>query len=589
MSLAGTEPAHLHVDDTFACQCFIAASFEKEAVAPLATAQFVFVGCVQLENASELCADCLGADTVTDDRTLVIRLATKFGLTGLASRIKGEFAFVIWDRGSREAFCFRDRLGIKSLYFSKNRGTFACASAPWILLNSGFCTTDLNQEHLNNVLIHCRKPFASKATAFANVDQVKPGHCAQAKSGEVRQLSYWHPEATKPLRLTSEAEYAERFRDLLGQAVAARLPTVRRVWFDLSGGVDSTSIVCLAKRRLGMAAVDRMRLRTISHPDLPEFSAGEFIECALRHLGLPARFESFDRSTPITAVFAPGYPPWDEPWFGHVLYSETKRFCLAVLEDGAADHLTGYCADHLLVPSSFLYCYDLFKQRRWSRLRRDLKHWILVSKEPSLSFIYRRILRPLLSHGHRHPTSRVAPWLRGLSKATLRQRSYDDTPWRFPSVALQDHFDHICEGAITANYLAAAHAAHGVIEQFPFLDTTLLEFILAIPLEQRVRPPFPKMLLRDAMSAIVPDEIRHRTRQPQGSIPVMYKLRSSQTQIRHLLNTGMLADMRMIEPGITDSYFSRLLQGDTRYIVQFLTTLASELWVRRLAPAARGI
>src|SRR5262249_44296203 len=179
------------------------------------------------------------------DSEIALHLYEDFG-TACLSHLRGEFAFALWDGPNDTLFAARDRFGIKPLYYAVHRGTMYLASEIKALLAAGIpAVWDRAAFFQANHFLgtpHDR-------TLFEGIHPVPPGHYLLASSGQVRLIRYWDfdsPPAAAPRPARPDAEYAERFRHALDEAVRLRLRADVPVGCYLSGGLDSCAVLGLA-------------------------------------------------------------------------------------------------------------------------------------------------------------------------------------------------------------------------------------------------------------------------------------------------------------------------------------------------------
>src|SRR5262245_1553468 len=202
--------------------------------------------------------------TGSDSQT-ALHLYEDFG-TACLRQLRGEFAFVLWDGPNDTLFAARDRFGIKPLYYASYRGTLYLASEVKALLAAGVpARWDRDAFFQANHLL-ANPP---DRTLFEGIHPVPPGHYLLARGGQVRLIRYWdfdYPQASDVRPVAPDAEYAERFRHALDEAVRLRLRADVPVGCYLSGGLDSCSVLGLAARH----RTDPIRAFTLTF-DRPEY------------------------------------------------------------------------------------------------------------------------------------------------------------------------------------------------------------------------------------------------------------------------------------------------------------------------------
>ena len=158
-------------------------------------------------------------------------------------RLRGMFAFVIWDEGTKTAFMARDPLGIKPLYWCETDGVFAFASELRALVQAGLCGKEIDPAGLWTFLRF--GSVAEPGTILRGVSMLPAGHAMEWKSGQTRVWSYWVPELSERAPVAKPAAVA---REALLDSVRSHLVSDAPVGVFLSGGIDSTVMALLAQQ-----------------------------------------------------------------------------------------------------------------------------------------------------------------------------------------------------------------------------------------------------------------------------------------------------------------------------------------------------
>jgi asparagine synthase (glutamine-hydrolysing) len=158
------------------------------------------------------------------------------------SRLRGMFAFAIWDTNDRTLFLGRDRLGIKPLFYSNLGNRFCFASEMKAILADDTLPRVIDEQALASYFNLSYIP--DELTIYRNIRKLLPGHTLTARNGEVRIRKYWDLHHT-PDRTSSEKHFVEGFMDLLREAVDIRLMSEVPLGAFLSGGIDSSAVVAL--------------------------------------------------------------------------------------------------------------------------------------------------------------------------------------------------------------------------------------------------------------------------------------------------------------------------------------------------------
>ena len=179
------------------------------------------------------------------DSEIALHLYEKLG-TQCLHRLRGEFAFVLWDSVNNTIFAARDRFGIKPLFFAQRDNTLYLASEVKALFAAGVparwdCAAVYNSAGIGE----------QNRTLFDGVFQIPPGHFMLATENGLQVTRYWdfdYPKEVADAPQRSDKEYEEEFTNVFEEAVKLRLRADVPVACYLSGGIDSCAVLGLASR-----------------------------------------------------------------------------------------------------------------------------------------------------------------------------------------------------------------------------------------------------------------------------------------------------------------------------------------------------
>ncbi|MGN0140794.1 MAG: asparagine synthase (glutamine-hydrolyzing), partial [Roseburia sp.] len=159
------------------------------------------------------------------------------------SLLNGIFAFAIWDETSGSLFLYRDRAGVKPLFYAQCSDFFLFGSEPKALFVHPECTPAINRESLQEILAigPARTPGCG---VFAGLHEVLPGHYLTIQNGSVKDTCYW--ELTSHPHTDDYAATVEKTSFLVRDAVRRQMVSDVPVCTFLSGGIDSSVVACIA-------------------------------------------------------------------------------------------------------------------------------------------------------------------------------------------------------------------------------------------------------------------------------------------------------------------------------------------------------
>jgi len=498
----------------------------------------------RLDNREELLAilkEGAQVSTESPDPALVLAAYDAFG-DRLPEWLTGDFALGIFDPIRRQLLLARDSLGVRPLYYYCTRETFLFASEVKALLAHPRVSARPNHAHLAGLLLRGPAHDHQGLTFFAGVVSLLPAHVAILTSQGLVTRRYWDFDPTRQLRLRSFRECAEAFRHHFEQAVRRRLRSAFPVAVSVSGGLDSSSILCLAETLRRRGAERHPALMGVSYTSADGSLSDEraFLLEIERDYGI-----TIER-VPVGLGLLNGAREalWHiEAPFLDTQWTTTTTFLQTVRRLGARVLLTGHWGDQVLFDQAYLI--DLVRRMAWGEARRHLQEYPRWFIEADPRYYRRRFFRELVRS---HVPDLIVPLLRGL-RATLAP-GRQDRPW-YTKAFWRCARPSLAKGSPIAGPFPTAHARslyqtfrsrhevlsmefnnkvaamHGLETTFPFLDRDLISVLMVIPGEMQTWKGVPKAILRDAMRGVLPEAIVGRDWKGDMS---------------HLINGGMEQD-----------------------------------------------
>lgn len=232
----------------------------REYSLPSISTELTVVGKIRIDNRQDLChrlAIPVAQAAGLSDTQLVAMAYQRWG-EGCGRFLVGLFAVVVWESRRRRLVCIHDPMGDAGLFYYHGGGLLAISTSSKALLALPGVSGALNLARVAEFLVLSGGP---EATFRESIRRLRPGHTLTVSRGRLRQQSYWSPLAGPSVRLKSDRDYLERFRELLGEAVASQLHGSTRVGVMLSGGLDSSAVAALAASQL---AGDGRRVSTFT-------------------------------------------------------------------------------------------------------------------------------------------------------------------------------------------------------------------------------------------------------------------------------------------------------------------------------------
>jgi asparagine synthase (glutamine-hydrolysing) len=438
-------------------------------------------------------------------------------------RLKGMFAFAIFDRHTHQLTCVRDAFGIKPLFYSLSKGCLALASEISAVSTLLSAPSRLNAQRAHDYLVHGTYDD-DRDTFFEGIHHLPPAHILVVELGAAGSLSspsptrWWWPDIRED-RSLSFAAAAERMRDLFLGNIRLHLRSDVPLGAALSGGLDSSAVVCAIRH---------------VEPDLPihtftfvargsAVNEEGWADRVNAHVGAVVHKVVVD-PTDITADLDDMIRAQGEPFGGTSIYAQYRVFKLA-RDCGVKVTLDGQGADELLAgyagyPGPRLH--SLADRGQWAAMARFLLSW---SNWPGRSIprAVGSLAAEIGSAGLRswmmaHKGSHAPNWIdsealreRGVDlRPPSARRSAESLPGRRLPGALRQA---MADGGLShlLRHGDRNSMRWSIESRVPFLTTDLAEFSLSLPENFLVSDEGQtKHLFRHAMQGIVPEEILQR-------------------------------------------------------------------------------
>ena len=537
----------------------------------------------RLDNRGELIPR-LGLGTLASDVEVVLAAYRRWS-EDFVEHLVGDFAVALRDARRQRLHLARDAMGLRPLFFSRQPEALLWASTLRALAASGLVSLEVDERWVGAYLVSAPPPHRSPFTA---IDVVAPGERVTLGPDGIHRHRFWRPEDLDAIHLPRDEDYEEAFRELFLDSVRNRLRTRGAVMAELSGGLDSSSIVCAAHRLMADGEVEAGPLTTQSwvYDHAAEADERPFIEVVEQHTGRP-RLHLLEDDFPVLSDFE-----HERPWVPHPLqnWPRGRRRTVEMLRGlGARLLLTGYGGDHLLwseidAPSHLA---DYVVEGRPRRLLRELASWHRQAGHPVPQLLWEGILKPLWqSTRGRSNTHELGFDFAWLTPETWRRRSEffregleRQGRWQLPSRLLRAE---TLRWAINSRSWIQDAIEHGFEVSCPFLDRPLVEFCLAIPFEQLARPGESRSLHRRALRGILPEIVRVRECKRGPSDATLHALRREWPKLRELFEGH---DARLYQRGLVDrtAFLTELkrirhgVYGDHAIIMKAIQV---EVWLR---------
>lgn len=540
----------------------------------------------RLDNREELIRESSDVLTATSTDVAIVEAAYERWGTNCFSKLIGDWAISVWDSHTRSLILAKDPIGTRHLYYSFDNDQVTWSTILDHLVLFVGKTFAISEEYIAGWLSLFP---ATHLTPYVGIHSVPPSSFVLIRPGRHTVSKYWDFDPNKRIRYGTDAEYEEHFRAAFGEAVRRRLRSDSPILAELSGGMDSSSIVCMADTIIARGAAETPRLDTVSYYDdsEPNWNERPYFTKVEEKRGRSGWHIDVGRQEPLHLQlqcqdFAA------TPGSRHTRSSKSgQRYAECLASQGNRVVLSGIGGDEVMggVPTPTPELEDLLAKGHFKQLARQLKAWALNKRRPWFYLLFeagREFLPPGLVGIANH--KRPATWLNRdfvrRNRAVLQ--GYERRVKLFgPLPTFQSNLSTL--EALRRQLGCSALSSEPPYEKsYPYLDRSLLEFLYAVPRYQLVRPGQRRSLMRRALVGITPEQILNRKRK---AFIVRTRLAGIAADWPHLAE--MTQHMVTSSLGIVESTeFVEVLRkgrcGERIPTVPLVRTIVVEAWLKNL-------
>lgn len=503
------------------------------------------------------------------------------------AHLNGMFAFAIWDENRQELFVARDRFGEKPFfyYLGAGREFLAFGSEVKALIAGRFFSPAADPSSVYHYLLN-RQINSGYETMFAGVSSLPAAHALQFswRSRSLKTWQYWDLDPQRKICLSDDRQYAEQFIAMLADSVRIRQRSDVPVGSSLSGGLDSSTIVGLVAKERSGARQDTFSARFTD----AAFDEGEYINSMTGWVNVNAHHVYPDPELLQEEMESLSWHQ-DEPFYSSSIYAQwcvmrlAKQRGVTVLLDGQGgdETLAGYHSYFAAYYSS------LVRQFRALDAIRAFMTYLADHGRGNVAMVLSMLLpgklRSVLLERRRPRALRNEFRTRySHPPACLRRKFQDDLNQSLYETLTQTILPQLLRYA-DRNSMAFSREV-----RLPFLDHRLVEFLFAVPAEQKISGSTTKVILRNSISGVVPENIRLRKDKLGFAPPEISWLRGPlQGWVGEIFASSEFKHREWLEPLTVNAVWRRFLSGETWLYTSIWRWLSLEMWERAcLSPKA---
>ena len=503
-------------------------------------------------------------------------------------RLRGMFAFAIYDKRERKLFIARDRVGVKPLHYAVVAGGIVFGSEIKSLLQHRAVNREVNFEAISDFFSYGYVP--DPHSAFRGIEKLPPGHTLTFKDSRLTTRCYWdfdYPERNRePVR--EEGYYIERLRELLAESVRLRLVSDVPLGAFLSGGIDSSTVVAMMAREMSRP----VKTFSIGFTE-SSFDELDYARVTARHFN--TEHHEFVVTPDVCNIVEEIVWHHDEP------FADVSSIPTYIVSKMAREHVTvalsGDGGDELFAGYR-RYLVD-GERAKFERVPRFIRRGVMLPLSRLLprGAYGKNFLRNIALDGDERYVDSISYFheekKRGLLSteflSAIREHDSSEEFRRiYGSPASRERIDHLLY-LDSKTYLPGdimtkvdrMSMAHSLEAREPLLDHKLIEFVAQIPASLKLRGSETKSILKRAIRGLIPDEIIDRKKQG-FDVPIQQWFREDLRAMLLDTLTGSRARQRgYFKPGAVEAILDEHMRGrrdNSRHLWGLLTL---ELWHRQ--------
>ncbi len=491
---------------------------------PFEEDDLVITSDARIDNREEL-SEILGIKDQVEvsDSYFILKSYKKWG-EKCPEKLLGDFAFAIWDKNEKKLFCARDHMGIRPFYYFLSEKYFIFSTEINALKNLEEIPNEVNQLRIGDFLISLS--LDKEITFYNEIYRLPQGHTLKINQDYCEKKCYWKLDPDKELLLSSDKEYSDKFLEIFRESVRCRMRSDYPIGSLLSGGLDSSSIVCT----IGKLIDKENSLKTFSlvFDDLPECDERDFINEVISLSNIEPYLCNADFLSPLSEIeeiLELLKEPFNTPnlYLSWEIYKCVKEKNVRVLFDGFDGDSTVFYEDK--------YIMDLLREKRLKKLFQELKYMSQAYGLMMWQMFMITIVFPLIPELIRKRIQTIVDLLNinyslierntievvkksFIEETDLKNRYkeyYMDPLKKANTNKLRHHFT-LNSGVLqhTLEVFDAVGAYYTFQHVYPFFDVRLVEYCLSLPKEQKYSKKWDRIVMRRAMEDILPPEIQWR-------------------------------------------------------------------------------
>ena len=522
------------------------------------------------------------------DCALALAAYEAWSLDGLGSLV-GDWSLVIWEPSKRSIILASDYAGGRPLFYSANshRVIWSSYLKPLVAIAGA---TELDDHFVAGFLTGDGSP---SHTPYRGIRFVPTGTALRLSANGVQSHAFWKLPVHNQIRYEDERQYDEQLRALFRDSVRARLRTRHPVCSDLSGGLDSSSIVCMASHLIARGEAEAPNLTSISFGS-PGAADEKFYKTVQNFCGIESAYLNTDDFPFLSLDHLDQASP--APWgalFNQLAQITKQRDSRVYFTGLGGDLLMGNFVDNseqLAVP---------MRSGNIGAALKDAIGWSKATRVPVPALLWRGWLTNLPANWPIPTRYQI------LASATIRERYSDSltprfksrtglsnpdwvwsTRWKDAPPERRKHFKSLAK-CLESGFFRPPEQLQHLYRTHPFTHRPLVEFLLAIPADVLCKPGEPRRLMRRAFRELLPPDVVKRRSKASFTGTFLESVRPAAKALLASSRPLLVAEYGFVENSEVRERLDRVTQSLSCREAQLRQIVLFEHWLRSVAEQLR--
>jgi len=500
----------------------------------------IIVADSRIDNKDDIITDLQCSKQLSDSQ-LILELYRKYEKK-CVNYLIGAFSFAIWDDEKKEIFCARDHIGIKPFCYYFKDGLFAFGTQKKSILT----IAEVDKSPDWTYILHSISNFGTKSdsTEYKHIKQLLPSHTLTVKRDKIEFHKYWQLDIHKKIKYNNSIEYVENFLFHFKNAIHCRIKDQESFGTHLSGGLDSAGITSVAH---SLSKQHRLNHQILSYnimdelkgdinrfeENLKAFDLIKYLQCEDKFINVNRPiYRTLLSKVKHEVICCDGNSQSNNVNTEFEIQSESNSRQLKIL-------LSGFTGDELVTSFCRPYYLEFFERKEWRKFFFSKKHsrhtfadrikafipavciqLIPASKSIFAKQYYRNRYKKYTYRGNSKFLDTdyfmEIPELRQVLSPTITPMSHENFP-----ISLKAYQANHINRSNTSRRIESEQLAgkHWHIEyRYPLADIRLLQYVLSLPMEEKISASMNRKIFRVSMKKYLPDSIRLRDMKHKGSL-----------------------------------------------------------------------